>query len=106
LEDKTLHEVWTGKKPTLSHLRLFDCDAYVHVPNDKTTKFDSKSEMCIFIRYRDGLKGYKLWHPETRKVVCSRYVVFRFKVKYVTKHEDLPKEKELKKIEFELNEEE
>ena len=23
LEDKTPHEVWTGKKPSLSHLRVF-----------------------------------------------------------------------------------
>ena len=27
LEDKTPHEVWTGKKPSLSHLRVFGCDA-------------------------------------------------------------------------------
>ena len=32
LEDKTPHEVWTGKKPSLSHIRVFVCDAYVHVP--------------------------------------------------------------------------
>ena len=26
LEDKTPHEVWTSKKPSLSHLRVFGCD--------------------------------------------------------------------------------
>ena len=35
LEDKTPHEVWTTKKPSLSHLRVFGCDAYVHVPKEK-----------------------------------------------------------------------
>ena len=35
LEDKTPHEVWTGKKPSLSHIRVFGCDAYVHVPKNK-----------------------------------------------------------------------
>ncbi len=35
LEDKTPQEVWTGKKPSLSHLRVFGCDAYVHVPKEK-----------------------------------------------------------------------
>ena len=35
LEDKTPQEVWTGKKPSLSHLRIFGCDAYVHVPKEK-----------------------------------------------------------------------
>ena len=93
LEDKNPHEVWTGKKPSLSHLRVFGCDAYVHVPKEKRTKLDNKSERCIFIGYKDGLKGYKLWNPETRKVVYSRDVVFR-EVKDVVKHEFLPKEPE------------
>jgi len=35
LEDKTSQEVWTGKKTSLSHLRVFGCDAYVHVPKEK-----------------------------------------------------------------------
>ena len=64
---------------------------------------DSKSEKCIFIGYKDGLKGYKLWNPETRKVVYNRDVVFR-EVKDVVKHEVQLKEPE--NIEFELKEEE
>eukprot|EP00253_Pinus_taeda_P024918 PITA_24918 len=44
LEDKTPLEVWIGKKPSLSHLRIFGYDAYVHVPKEKITKLDSKSE--------------------------------------------------------------
>eukprot|EP00253_Pinus_taeda_P022311 PITA_22311 len=40
LEDKTPQEVWTGKKPSLSHLRVFGCDAYVNVPKENRTKFD------------------------------------------------------------------
>eukprot|EP00253_Pinus_taeda_P019884 PITA_19884 len=103
LDDKTPQEVWIGKKPSLSHLRVFGCDAYVHFPNEKQTKLDSKSEKCIFIGYKDGLKGYKLWNPVTWKVVCSRDVVFR-EVKDVIKHEVQPKEP--MKIEFELKEEE
>ena len=71
LEDKTPQEVWTGKKPSLSHLRVFGCDAYVHVPKEKRTKLDNKSKKCIFIGYKDGLKGYNLWYPEIRKVVYN-----------------------------------
>ena len=44
LEDKTPHEEWIGKKPSLSHLRLFGYDAYVHVPKEERTKLDSKFE--------------------------------------------------------------
>jgi transposase InsO family protein len=32
LGDKTSHKVWSGKKPSPQHLRVFDFDAYVHVP--------------------------------------------------------------------------
>ena len=71
LEDKTPQELWTGKKPSLSHMRVFGCHAYVHVLKDKRTKLDSKSERCIFIRYKDGLKGYKIWNPVTRNVVYN-----------------------------------
>ena len=42
LEEKSPQEVWTGKKPSLSHLKVFGCDAYVHVPKEKRTKLDSK----------------------------------------------------------------
>eukprot|EP00253_Pinus_taeda_P002533 PITA_02533 len=49
LEDKNPQEVWTGKNPSLSHLRVFGCDAYIHVPKEKRTKLDSKFQKCIFI---------------------------------------------------------
>ena len=32
LDDRTPHEVWTGNKPSLEHLRVFGCDAYVYFP--------------------------------------------------------------------------
>jgi hypothetical protein len=102
LDDKTPHEVWTGKKPSLQHLRVFGCDAYVHVPKENRSKLDKKVEKCIFIGYKDGVKGYKLWNPETKKIVYSRDVVFR-EVKDVSKHEFLPRPEEPEKIEFELD---
>ena len=71
LEDKTPHEVWIGKKPSLSHLRVFGCDAYVHDPKEKMTKLDNTFERCIFIVYKDGLKGYNIWNPGTRKVMYN-----------------------------------
>jgi hypothetical protein len=77
LNGKTPQEVWTGKEPSLTHLKVFGCDAYVHVPKENRSKLDKKAEKCIFIAYKDGLKGYKLWNLETKKVVYSRDVVFR-----------------------------
>ena len=31
---------------------------------------------CIFLGYKYGVKGYKLWCPETKKLVISRDVIF------------------------------
>ena len=77
LIDKTPQEVWTGKKPSIKHLKVFGCDDYVHVPKEKRSKLDNKAEKCIFIGYKYGMEGYKLWNPITNKTVYNRDVVFR-----------------------------
>jgi hypothetical protein len=84
LDEKNPHEVWICKKPSLTHLRVFICDAYVHVPKENRSKLGKKDKKCIFIGYKDGLKGYKIWNLETKHVVYSRDVVFR-QIKYVVK---------------------
>ena len=104
LDDKTPQEVWTSKKPSLTHIKVFGCDVYVHVPKENKSKLDKKVEKCIFIGYKDGLKGYNLWNPET-KVVYSRDVVFR-EMKDDAKHEVLPSKEEPEKIEYYLKEDE
>ena len=71
LIDKTIYEAWIGKHPSLAHLSVFRCDSFMHVLKEKTSKLDSKSKKCIFIRYKDGLKGYKLWNMVMRKIVYS-----------------------------------
>jgi hypothetical protein len=35
LVEKIPHEVCTSKKPSLEHIIVFGCDAYVHVPKKK-----------------------------------------------------------------------
>ena len=50
-------------------MEFFGCDAYVHVPKEKRRKLDNKDEKCIFIGYKDGMKGYKLWNHVTKSTV-------------------------------------
>jgi hypothetical protein len=102
LDDKNPHEVWSGKNPSLQHLRVLGSDAYVYVPKENRSKLDKKAEKCIFIGYKDGVKGYKLWNLETEKIVYSQDVVFR-EVKDVSKQEFLPTQNEPEKIELELD---
>ena len=76
LVEKTPHEAWDGKNPSLAHLNFFGCDAFVHIPKEKRTKIDNKSERCIFIGYKYGIKGYKLWNLVTITTFYSRDVIF------------------------------
>jgi hypothetical protein len=76
LEDKTPQEVWTSKKPYVTHIKVFGCEAYVHVTKENRSKLDKKAEKCIFIGYKYGLKGYNIWNLETKKVVYNQDVVF------------------------------
>ena len=71
LIDKTPQEVWTGKKSSIEHLKVFGCDDYVHIPKEKRSKLDNKAKKCIFIGYKYGMRVYKLWNPITKKVFYS-----------------------------------
>ncbi|GKA50384.1 retrovirus-related pol polyprotein from transposon TNT 1-94, partial [Tanacetum coccineum] len=76
LDNNTPQEAWNGLKPTVSHLRVFGSIAYVHVPSQKRSKLDDRSEKHVFVGYDKQSKGYKLYNPVTRKVVVSRDVEF------------------------------
>jgi hypothetical protein len=72
----TPEEKFTGKKPNVSHLKVFGCITHMHVPKEKKSKLDPKAEKCIFIRYSLEQKGYRCFNPSTRKLQASRDVVF------------------------------
>ncbi|KAG8481596.1 hypothetical protein CXB51_026522 [Gossypium anomalum] len=73
IEKKTPQEVWSGNPANYSDLKIFGCPAYAHVNNGK---LEPRSIKCVFLGYKAGVKGYKLWCPKNRKVVISRDVVF------------------------------
>ncbi len=72
----TPEEKFTDKKPDVSHLKVFGCITYVHVPDEKISKLDPKIEKCILIGYSLEQKGYKCFNPSTQKLQVSRDVVF------------------------------
>jgi hypothetical protein len=73
LDKKTPIEVWSGSPADYSELRVFGCTAYAHVDNGK---LELRAVKCIFLGYGSGVKAYKLWNPETKKVLLSRNVIF------------------------------
>ncbi|GKU94478.1 hypothetical protein SLEP1_g7975 [Rubroshorea leprosula] len=69
-------KAWTEKDVGYSHLRVFGCKAFMHVPKEHRSKLDDKAIPCIFVGYGDEEFGYKLWDLEKKKTVRSRDVVF------------------------------
>lgn len=75
LNNKTPFEMWTGKKPDIRHLRIFGSTVMVHVPKEKRTKWDMKSECCILMGYAEDVKGYRVYIPKTQTITTSRDVI-------------------------------
>ena len=65
--DKTPEEIWSGRKPSLAHLRIFGTKSMVHIPKQKRHKLDPKSEEYILVGYGTRTKGYRLYSPQTQK---------------------------------------
>jgi hypothetical protein len=76
LEGDIPDEVWSRKKVSYNHLRVFGCRAFVHIPKDERAKLDAKTKECIYLGSPKDEFGYRLWDPINKKVVRSRDVVF------------------------------
>ena len=63
--EMTPYELWFGKKPKLSFLKVWGCDAYVK--KFHLHKLKSKSEKCVFIGYPKETVGYTLYHRSEGK---------------------------------------
>ncbi|XP_021752647.1 uncharacterized protein LOC110715354 [Chenopodium quinoa] len=58
--NKTLYELFRGRKPNISHLRAFGCKCFVHNNGKKNLgKFDERSEEAIFLGYASNSKAYR-----------------------------------------------
>ena len=53
-------KAFTGVKPSVSHLKVFGCDVYVHISDHKRTKFESRTKKCKFLGYNTQSKAYRL----------------------------------------------
>ena len=62
LDFKTPEEIYTGKKPEVSHLKIFGCPVYVHIPKEKRTKLDPSRMKGIFVGYCEVSKSLQNIH--------------------------------------------
>ena len=94
VQGMTPYEVWNGRKPNVSNLRIFGCNAYAHIPKDERGKMDSKTRRCIFLGYGKTTKGFRLYDESKGRIFHSRDVVFNETKTQTTQHDDAPNAKE------------
>ncbi|KAL4379471.1 hypothetical protein GQ457_02G032120 [Hibiscus cannabinus] len=76
VDNVTPQEAWSGRKPSVRHIRVFGSIAYAHVPDQGRLKLDDRSSKYVFIGYDSNSKGYKLFNPSNGRIVISRDVEF------------------------------
>ena len=47
----TPFELWTGRKPSLNHLKVWGCPAKAKLYNPTLSKLDSRTTRCYFVSY-------------------------------------------------------
>jgi hypothetical protein len=55
---KTPEEMFSGKKPEVSHLKIFHCPVFVHIPKKKRNKLDPLGKKGIFVGYCEVSKAF------------------------------------------------
>ncbi|KAH9684683.1 DNA (cytosine-5)-methyltransferase [Citrus sinensis] len=72
---KTPQELWSGKPPDLTNLRIFGCPAYAHI---KQGKLEPRAVKGYFLGYPEGIKGFKIWtlNGKPSRILISRDVTF------------------------------
>ena len=69
----TPYEIWKEKKPSLKHLKIWGCPAYVK--NIDRYKLSARSEKYRFIGYPKKSIGYYFYNPTQLKVFVGRHII-------------------------------
>jgi hypothetical protein len=54
---KTLEDMFTGKNPKISHLKIFGCPVFIHIPKEKRNKLEPSRKKGIFVGYCEVSKA-------------------------------------------------
>ncbi|KAG6532540.1 hypothetical protein ZIOFF_006386 [Zingiber officinale] len=77
LGERTPFEAWMGRKPHLSHLRVFGCVAYVKNTTPHLKKLDDRSSPMVYLGVEEGCKAHRLFDPKRGKLQVSRDAIFQ-----------------------------
>ena len=69
-------EAFTGKKPDVSHFKIFGSFVYVHVTKDARKKLEPIAEVGIFVGYIETPHNYHVYFPNNRMTVVRQDIKF------------------------------
>lgn len=74
---KTPYELYKGRKPNISHLRVFGCKCFI-LNNGKENlgKFDAKADEGIFVGYSSFSKAFRVYNKRTITIEESIHIAF------------------------------
>jgi hypothetical protein len=95
IKGTTPEQRFLGTTPSVSHLRVYGCVAWVHIPKElRTSVWQPKARKCIFVGYgqvQDGSKTYILYDPVKREKLKSIHVTF-WEDKFWSDVQQIPKD--------------
>jgi hypothetical protein len=66
--------MFTGKKPKVSHLKIFGCPVFIHIPKEKRNKLEPSGKKGIFVGYCEVSKAFRIYIPGHHHIEISRDV--------------------------------
>jgi hypothetical protein len=88
LKNMTPKEAFSGKKPSVEHLRIFGCPVYIHVTKYKRKKLEPSGKRGIFVGYSKSSKAFRIYVPGRQKVEINRDVTFDERIAFKKSIED------------------
>ncbi|GFT82710.1 retrovirus-related Pol polyprotein from transposon TNT 1-94 [Trichonephila clavipes] len=74
-KDKTPYQLYFGRKPTVSHLKVFGCHFYVGTPKQLRKELDLRTKHGIMLGYACSTRGYRIWLLD-KKLIETCNVLF------------------------------
>uniref|UniRef100_A0AAV1V9F8 Polyprotein n=1 Tax=Peronospora matthiolae TaxID=2874970 RepID=A0AAV1V9F8_9STRA len=76
IDHKNPFEIVYKSKPSVKHMRVFGCRAFILTPREKRLKWDPKAREGMFMGYEEASKAYRVYDIEADQVVISRDITF------------------------------
>lgn len=76
--ESTCEALWLPRqeKPNVGGMKVWGCDAFIHVPDALRTKLEDKSKSCMFLGYDEKKLAYRVMVVSTMTIYSSRDVRF------------------------------